>query len=308
MMHTSQLHAVTGAFGYTGRYIAERLLSSGQRVITLTNNSKRPNPFGERVKAYPFNFHDPGSLRVALTGVDTLYNTYWVRFDHGQSSYAGAVANTRTLFQAAVEAGVRRIVHISVTNPDASSPLPYFRGKALLEEALQACGVSYAILRPTLIFGREDILVNNIAWLLRRFPLFAIPGDGSYGVQPVYVEDLAALALQAGVGDENQVIDAIGPQTFTFDELVALVAAVVGSRSKVIHVTPRLAYWLSRLVGWWVGDVLLTREEVAGLMAGLLVTDSPATGETRFSDWVRQNADALGVVYAHELKRHYRRA
>ena len=297
---------VTGAFGYTGKYITQRLIAAGRGVLTLTSKPDRPNPFGEAVTAAPFNFDKPQELARSLNGIDTIYNTYWVRFNYGGTTYDQAVENTKILFSAAAEAGVRRIVHVSITNPSVDSTLPYFNGKARLEAALKDSGVSHAILRPTVIFGKEDILINNIAWLLRRFPIFAIPGTGSYRLQPIYVEDMAQLAVEAGRATENQLIDAIGPETFTFDELCRAIAAVVGSRSWIVHAPPGLALFVSRFISWFVKDVLLTRDEVDGLLADLLVTDSPPAGSTRLSDWISEHADTLGKRYASELKRHFR--
>ena len=298
--------AVTGSFGYTGRHITERLLARGQQVITLTGHPDRPNPFGARVKAFPFNFDAPGDLQATLQGVDVLYNTYWVRFNRGETTFERAVNNSRRLFQAAEAAGVRRAVHISITHADPASPLPYFRGKGLLEEALRASSLSYAILRPTVIFGPGDILINNIAWFLRRFPIFTVPGSGQYRLQPIYVGDLAELAAQAGAGDENQVIDATGPETYTFDALVRLLAGAVGSRARILHLPPGLAFATVRFMGLLLGDVLLTRDEIQGLMAGLLASDAPPAGTTRLESWLAENAARLGREYASELKRHYR--
>ena len=190
-------------------------------MITLTGHPNRGDPFGGKVKAYPFNFDDPEKLTNNLTGIDTLYNTYWVRFTHGVHSHLQAVQQTRTLIQSAERAGVRRIVHISITNPDRNSPLPYFHGKALLEEAILGSSLSYAILRPTVIFGLEDILINNIAWMLRHFPIFVVPGSGKYRLQPIFAEDLAALAVQVGSGDANIILDAVGPDIFSFNDLVS---------------------------------------------------------------------------------------
>ena len=300
------LHAVTGAFGYTGCYITRRLLAEGQRVITLTGHPGRPNPFGEQVKAYPFNFGNPDALAASLEGVDVLYNTYWVRFSHGDTTFEKAVRNTKTLIDAAKAAGVRRFVHVSITNPSPDSTLPYFRGKAVLEQYLHSSGLSYAILRPTVVFGKEDILLNNIAYLLRRFPFFVIPGSGNYQLQPISVEDLAELAVRAGSGDENVIVDAVGPETFTFAELVRIIHAQVGSHARVVSLPPGLALSLSRLVGMVVNDVVLTRDEVNGLMDNLLVTNSPPAGKTRFSEWARENVQFLGTKYASELERHYR--
>ena len=170
-METAELNVVTGAFSYTGNYITRRLLSMGKRVRTLTGRPNRENLFGYQVSASPFNFDNPSQLMKSLQGATTLYNTYWVRFPHGQVTFDKAVENTKTLIKAAEAAGVRRIIHISITNPSEESPLPYFRGKALVEKAITNSKLSYAVVRPTVIFGTEGILINNIAWLLRRFHL-----------------------------------------------------------------------------------------------------------------------------------------
>jgi len=300
------MDVVTGAFGYTGRYITARLLACGKRVRTLTGHPARPNPFGGAVEVAPLDFGNPGQLTRSLRGAETLYNTYWIRFPHGAATYEKAVENSRVLFRAAREAGVRRLVHISITQASQDSPFAYFRGKGLVEKALRESGLSHAILRPTVVFGPEGILINNIAWLLRRFPVFAVPGRGDYRLQPVFVEDVAELAVAAGDSRDNLILDAVGPETFTFDELVRLVARAVGSRARLVHLPPGLALWLSRLVGLFVGDVVLTREEVDGLMANLLVSDAPPTGRTRLSNWLARNADQVGGRYASELDRHYR--
>jgi len=299
--------AVTGAFGYTGKYIARRLLAQGQEVITLTGRPERGlAEFAGKIRAVPFNFDQPERLRASLQGVRVLYNTYWVRFDHGSTTFDAAVRNTRTLIRAAKEAGVERMVHVSITNPSSDSRLPYFRGKALLEQSLRESGLSYAILRPTVIYGLEDILINNIAWLLRRFPVFAVPGSGEYRLQPVYVEDMADLAVRAGAARENTVIDAVGPDIFSFNQLLDLVAESVGSRALRLRLPAGLALNLSRVVGVLLGDVVLTRDEVAGLSAGLLVSRDAPTGQTRLADWLRANREQVGLRYASELRRHYK--
>ena len=301
----AKLAAVTGAFGYTGKYMARRLLATGQQVLTLTGHPGRPSPFGTRVKAVPFNFDRPDLLEASLQGVDTLYNTYWVRFPHGEVTYDSAVKNTLILLQAARAAGVRRMVHVSITNPDPKSPLPYFRGKAVLEEAIRQSGISYAILRPTVIFGTEDILINNIAYLLRHYPVFAIPGKGDYRLQPIFVEDMAELAVQVGASTENMTLDVVGPETFTFEEMVRLLATHVGSSARLVHLPAGLALFLSQLLGLVLGDVVLTDAEVEGLTTGLLVSSNPPTGKVRLSEWLAQNHKQIGVQYASELKRHY---
>jgi uncharacterized protein YbjT (DUF2867 family) len=302
------MDAVTGAYGYTGRYLTQRLLDQGREVRTLTGDPSRPDPFGGRVPAFPFSFTNPGRLVETLRGVRTLYNTYWVRFAHGSTTYAAAIENTRILFAAAAEAGVERVVHVSVTHADEHSPLPYFHGKGILERELRASGLSYAIVRPTVVFGREDILINNVAWLLRRLPLFVVPGDGCYRIQPVYVGDLAELLARAGTPGSNERFDAVGPETFSFDELLRLIRDAVGSRSRLVHAPPPLALALGRIVGALTRDVLITPDEFEGLSANLLVSEAPATTATSFREWITAHHAYLGRTYTSELARHYRRA
>lgn len=302
----SKLMVVTGAFGYTGKYITKRLLDTGHQVLTLTGHPERPDPFNGKVVTHPFNFDKPKELIRSLQGADTLFNTYWIRFSHGELGFDEAVENSRILFAAAKSAGLRRIVHISITNPQINSPLPYFHGKALLEEDLRnMVGISHAIIRPTVIFGTEDILINNIAHLLRRFPVFTIPGSGEYKLQPIYVEDLAEIAVDAAEKSDNMVIDAVGPKIYTFRELLEEIKSTIGSRSKLLSIHPMIALVLSQLFGLLVQDVVLTRDEVHGLMDNLLISDNPPTGSTPLKTWLRENVNTLGVGYTSELQRHY---
>lgn len=303
---TPELHAVTGAFGYSGRYIARRLLDAGHRVITLTNSFGWDNPFGDRVHAHPLAFDRPGELAASLRGVRVLYNTYWVRFNHRGFTYEEAVRNTRVLFDAARRAGVERVVHVSITNPSEDSPLEYFRGKARLERALRDSGLAYAILRPTVLFGTQDILINNIAWMLRRLPVFGVFGDGQYRLQPIYVDDLAALAVEQGGCRDPTIIDAIGPDTFPYRDLVATIGRIIGRPRAIVSVPPALGYWVGWLTGQMVRDVVVTRDEIAGLMANLLWVDAPPAGRTRLAEWAARHKDTLGLRYASELARRVR--
>jgi uncharacterized protein YbjT (DUF2867 family) len=302
------IHLVTGAFGYSGKYIAARLLRTGAVVRTVTNSVNRPNPFGHKVEALPFHFDDHRKMVAAIAGADVLYNTYWVRFNHDDFTHSMALRNTVRLFTAAKEAGVRRVVHISITNPSEDSELEYFSGKARLERELIESGLSYSILRPAVLFGKEDILVNNIAWALRRLPVFGVFGDGKYRLQPIFVDDLAELAVQEGQSEDNRVIDAIGPETYTFRELVRTIGEIIGKRRPIISVSPGFGYIAASIIGKIVGDVFLTREEISGLMQDLLCTDSAPSGKTKLSEWARHHADELGIRYASELGRRRDRA
>jgi uncharacterized protein YbjT (DUF2867 family) len=302
-MNTRTTHVVTGAFGYSGKYIALRLLAQGHTVRTLTNSADRKNPFEGRVKALPFSFDQPDKLVAALEGAEVLHNTYWVRFNHRAFTHCVAVDNTLRLFEAAQRAGVRRVIHVSITNPSVDSDLEYFSGKARLENALIDSGLAYAILRPTVLFGKEDILINNIAWALRKLPVFGVFGDGQYRLQPIYVDDLARLAVAQAQGSDNVIIDAIGPETFTFRGLVETVGRIIGKPRKIISVSPALGYAVATVIGRIVGDTFLTREEIDGLMRELLYTESQPAGTTQLTEWAKAHAETLGRRYSSELAR-----
>jgi len=297
--------AVTGAFSYSGKYITSRLLARGEEVITLTNHPNRPDPFGGKVKAFPLNFQNEQELISTLRGVDVLINTYWIRFDKENNTQPKAVENTKILVSAAVQAGVKRIVHISITNPSADSHLPYFWGKAANEKAVINSGMSYTILRPTVLFGKEDILINNIAWLLRRLPIFGLPGDGAYKLSPVYVDDLAELAVEAVYKKENYIWDAVGPDEFTFKEMVQLIGRTINANKLLTPFPPLFALWATQFISIFVKDVMLTPEEVDGLMANLLVSKESPRCKTRLQNWLEENRSTVGKQYASELARHF---
>jgi uncharacterized protein YbjT (DUF2867 family) len=297
---------VTGAFSYTGRFIALRLLDSGRRIRTLTNHPKRAGAEDIPVDVAPLQFADRAALVESLRGADVLYNTYWVRFPHGPTTFETAVDNTRTLVAAAVEAGVRKVVHVSVSNPSPDSPLPYYAGKARTEAIVQESGLPWAVVRPTLVFGVGDVLINNIAWLLRRMPFFVIPGLGDYRVQPVAAEDVAEIATWAAAQAGNVTVDAAGPDILPYTELVDGVGIAIGRRPWLIHLPPAFTVMAGNVIGAYLRDTILTREEVQGLMDGLLVSKEPARGKRHIDDWLLANSTRLGARYSSELDRHFR--
>jgi len=302
---TEGFDVVTGAFSYSGGAIARRLLDAGRSVRTLTGHPERADRTPE-VDVRPLDFDDPIALPNSLEGATTLYNTYWIRFPHGRVGHDVAVANSRALFHAARQAGVERIVHVSITHPSLTSPYGYFRGKAEVERALAEVGLPFAVLRPAILFGGDGVLINNIAWLLRHLPVFAVGGSGAYRIRAIHIDDLAALATDQGVSRTNCVLDAVGPDRPTFYELVTLIRESVKSRTPIVRVPGAVVPAMSKLVGLVLHDVLLTKEEFTAMEDGLADTDGPATGSTRLTEWIQSHADTLGQSYANEIVRHFR--
>lgn len=303
---TPELDIVTGAFGYIGRYIAAQLLERGRQVKTITTHINKPNPFGAQVVPFPYNFNHPEQLIETLRGAHTLYNTYWIRFEHDGLTFDQAIQNTKVLCDCAVAAGVKKIVHISVTQASPDSTLPYYAGKGRQEEIVKSAGLPYAIIRPTLVFGKEDILVNNITWLIRKSPIFPIMGDGQYKMQPVFVGDLASIAIQWSLREQSGVTDATGPESYTYLEFVKLISSVTGERARFFHVSPGLGIWLGKMVGALMNDVILTHNELEGLMSELLTSREEPNGATKFSEWLAENRHTVGKSYTSELARHFR--
>lgn len=297
--------AVTGGFSYSGAAIAAELARRGRAVRTLTNH---PRPDTRGMEVHPLDLRDEDGLRRSLNGVDTLYNTFWVRFPHGRVTFDTAVEGSANLFAAAADAGVRRIVHISITSADVNSPYAYFRGKGLVEKHLEACGVSYAIVRPAILFGGDGVLINNIAWLMRRSPLTLVGGRGDYRIRAIHIDDLAALMADLGEQDTVTTCDAVGPESMTFIELLRHIRTSVGSRTRILHVPGAMFPAVTWVLGRALRDTLLTREEYLAMADGLADSDAPATGSTVLSEWITQNRQTLGLTYAHELRRHFQPA
>jgi nucleoside-diphosphate-sugar epimerase len=298
------LDVVTGAFSYSGAAIAGALMDRGRRVRTLTGHPDRAGTT-TAIEVRPLDFDDQLGLADSLRGATTLFNTYWVRFPRRQVDHDVAVANSRTLFQAARRAGVQRVVHVSITHPSVESPYGYFKGKALVERALAESGLPFAVLRPAILFGGDGVLINNIAWMLRRLPVFAVGGGGDYRIRAIHVDDLARLCLEAAASSDDLVLDAVGPERPTFLELVRMIREAVGSRAPVVAVPGALIPPMSRVLGLFLRDVLLTADEYRAMADGLADTSGPATGTTRISEWVAAHGDTLGTVYANEIQRHF---
>jgi len=305
-MENRRTDTVTGAFGYIGRYIATALLERGRTVQTFTRRDGADTPLEGKLSVLPQRFDDRAFLVEHLSACDVLYNTYWVRFAKHGASFRQAIERSQRLFEAAREAGVRRIVHVSVTNCTEDSKLPYYAGKAAVERLLRETGLSYAIVRPTLVFGIEDILLNNITWMLRHMPLFAIPGRGRYRLQPIFVEDLATLCVDAGEHRQDETFDAAGPELMTYTEMVRLLRETLHSKRRILHLPPGLALFLSRLTGIFLRDVILTRDELDGLMGEKLISQEAPRGTTRLAPWLEENIDSIGEDYSSELDRHFR--
>ena len=298
-------HVVTGAFGYSGRWIAKLLLDRGLQVKTLTNAIDRDDPFDGRVEVMPLDFEDRDSIVRSLRGAAVLYNTYWVRYNKKSGGYDHSLAteNCSILFDAALEAGVGRVVHFSVSNPEDAPRWTYFQGKVDAERALRESGNSYAVIRPTLLFGGDrNVLVNNMAWLIRCFPVFGVFGWGNYPVQPVHVEDVARISIEVGMKDENITLDVAGTEVYTYREFVTAIAKGMGVTRLIVPVPPVVGWVVGRIFGLILKDDVITMAEIRGLMQGLMASKEDSRGKFLFSEWISENGATLGLKYHNDLR------
>lgn len=304
---------ITGAFSFSGRYIAEELLKLGEHVETLTGHPNPKNPHYDQIIVKPYNFDDFDALIESFRGIDTFYNSYWIRFPYKGMNWKKAIENCNKLFKACKIAGVKKIVHISVTNCTVDSPYSYFRGKALVEELLKKCGVPYTILRVAWFYEDGDILVNDVAWLLRHLPVFGLFEYGTYKLQPISAKSLAKLAVESRYQGEktinqNKIINAIGPETYTWKEFVLAINKTMGSKTLIVPfpgftgIVPIIA---STILGMALHDRLLTLEEIKSLEDNLCLTTDQPVGKRSFKKWLRRNSKLIGLEWHNEVKRHY---
>lgn len=296
---------VTGAFGNIGGAIAERLLSNGRSVRTLTGSRVAGK---QAIDVRPFEFDDPAAVRGAFEGVNTFYNTFWVRTGDRSGQYDLAIERSRILIEAAAVAGVERIVQMSVIKPSPESPYAYFRAKAEVERLARSTGVPVACVRPALVFGPDAPLFENLAWILRRAPLFGVAGDGSYRVRPVHVDDVADLCVDLGSRSNDVTVDAVGPERPTYIDMVRALRDAIGCRTRIVRMNPRLVLASSRIMGIVLKDDLVTRDELLSTMEGIADSDEPATGSVLLSEWLRTEGPELGLRYHNERRRRARLA
>ncbi len=298
--------AVTGAFSFTGSFVAQELLRRGHAVRTLTSHPTPPASWAKAVKTHPFQFHDPAALVGSLRGAQVLVNTYWMRFPRNGIGFSDVVENTRILMDAAKKAGVKRVVHVSVANPSPDSPFAYYRAKAEAEEVVRGSGISHAIVRPTWIYGENDVLLNNLGWLMRHLPVFAMVGRGRYKVQPVYVGDVASIIADLCESRVQSTVDAAGPDILEYRELARILKRALRKHRFIVPAPAWFALIMGKLTGVLMRDVVLTKPELGVLQASLMTSGEPPLGKVRVEDWLREHHAIVGCRWASDLGRHFR--
>lgn len=299
-------YVVAGGTGFTGTYVVRNLLSNGENKISvLSSHPRRSHEFAQGIEVNPYNFGQYDEMVKNFRDADCFINTYWVRLNFRNSSFREAVRNSQKLVDACKESGVKRIVHISVANPSHDYAYEYYRGKMEVEDYIRKSGISYAILRPTLLFGDEEILVNNITWLIRKYGFFFIFGDGKYKVTPVFVNDVAREVVRQSQLEENVTEDVVGPESYAFEEIVKLIARETGNKLRIYHLSTFFMSPVCGLLSLLRHDTVVTPEELRVVIDNKLYSGSEPLGMTKFSTWVKENSEKFGKEYHSEVERHF---
>ena len=297
--------SLTGAFSYTGRYIAKKLASEAIPFRAITNHA-RPELFPDlNIPVSLLQFTNSELMVEAMEGSDVFINTYWIRYPYRSLTHEKAVENIQFLIDCAKKAKVKQLIHISVTHPSEDSSLSYFRGKALAEKAVRESGLDYFILRPSLVFGLEDILINNIAWLLRTFPFFALPSPMNYSAQPVYACDVANAVFDVLLSEKSGTRDVVGEEVYLMDELVRLISVAISHPKRILLMPKPLTLLFVRFLGLLLHDRVLTIDELQGLMENRLISQEAPLGKTSFRSWILQEGSKLGKRYTNDFSRFY---
>ncbi len=303
ILNNKMVSVITGAESFIGKYISNLLITLNYKIRSFTNKSIDQR---RGIEFHPYNFNNLEEVTKIFQGADYFFNTYWIRFNFKDKTFEKAYENTKSLIDCAKLAGVKKILHISITKANSLSPLKYFKYKGLIEEYIINSGVSYVILRPTVVFGKEDILINNIIWFLRRFPIFPIFGRGDYLIQPIYVLDLAKIAVEKALNSENSIIDCAGPEVFSFRELIQKIKSAIDSKSIIINLPTIIVFYLLKFLSFFLKDVILTKDEILALKGNLLHSKAPPLGKENLIEWIKKEKDCLGNGYRSELLRHYK--
>ncbi|MDP4757348.1 MAG: complex I NDUFA9 subunit family protein [Sphingorhabdus sp.] len=248
-----KLITIFGGGGFLGRYVAQTLLGQGARVRVACRNANSANhikPLGNlgQVQLMEADVRKPASVARAVADADAVVNLVGSFADMNavQNIGAGIVA------KAAADAGVTALVHISAIGADVHSNAEYGQSKAGGEAAVHAAFPSAVILRPSIVFGREDQFINRFAGLIRMLPVVPVIGAATR-FQPVFVGDVAKAVAAALAHQDGRVLELGGPEIFSMMELNRWIAKAIGRTPLFVEVPDIAAKMLAKGTGWMPG-------------------------------------------------------
>jgi uncharacterized protein YbjT (DUF2867 family) len=299
----NKLVTVFGGDGFVGRYVVQALLKAGARVRVASRNPKRGLFLKSQANlgqiAYcAADIRDPQTVAQALAGADAVINLVGV---FGSEMTAVHVEGARTVAAAAFAAGVSSLIHFSAIGADSDSPSNYGKSKGEGEAAVRAAFPRATILRPSLIFGREDQLTNRFAGLIRLLPIVPVIG-GATKFQPVFVADVARAVL-AALEHAGKTYELGGPQILSMRALNEWIAGATGRTKFFLDVPDVASSALASLTGWLPGAPI-SRDQWLMLQSDNIVSDG-AEGMAAL-DITPVPLDAVAPSWLIQFKRHGR--
>ena len=235
--------AVAGGSGFVGAGIVVELHRRGENVVVLSHRPERARAtLPDEVEAHKADVADPQSLGPGLAGCEALVislafpNSPMESPRRGYTFDAVDAAGTERLVASAQAAGVRRIVYISGAGAAADAPRHWFRAKARAEAAVTGSGLEYTIIRPTWVYGPDDVALNRFLGFARWLPFVPLTGSGNQQLSPVFIDDVGRLAADAVRSDSarNQVFELGGPETLSMREIIRTALRVSGRRRPLL--------------------------------------------------------------------------
>ncbi len=265
---------LTGASGYVGNYILRDLVKAGYEVNCLIRkgSEKKLRMKGKKIKIFYGDITDSAAVAKAMKGCKAVINLVAIRREHRKQTFENVIfGGTKNCVDAAKKHGIKRFIQMSVLGAKRNAETKFWQAKWEAEEYVRKSDLTYTIFRPSFIFSKEDISINEFARLIKKFPVFPIFGDGEYKSQPVYVEDVsAAFAKAIKLRDvENGIFEVGGPKKYTFNELIATLETLVNKKVVKLNVLLWIAYPIVSLIQFLpnapitMGELkMLTRDNV----------------------------------------------
>ncbi|MEP6678231.1 MAG: complex I NDUFA9 subunit family protein [Betaproteobacteria bacterium] len=268
---------VLGGTGFVGRHLIPRLCAAGHRVTAIARRREEARHLIllPTVQVVEGDSLDPRELDARLRHASAVVNLVGILNERERETFAAVhVDGARTVVDACARGGVARLVHMSAINADPDGPSRYLRSKGEAEAIVAASGLDWTIVRPSVIFGREDAFLNLFAKLLKAFPVLPLAAPDAR-FQPVFVGDVAQCLAQALVDDRTilQRYNLCGPHVYTLKQLVRYVGAQTGNRRPVLGLGPALSKLQARVLELLPGTPM-SRDNLAS-MARDAVCDSP---------------------------------
>lgn len=269
---------VLGGTGFIGRHICEKLVQAGHEVMVPTRKLENARLIQTLPRLQPIvcNVHDAAALSAAVSGHDALINL--VAILHGSEAEFERVhvSLPRSIVAACKAAGVARVVHISSLAASVDAPSRYLRSKGRGEQVWQDSGLDVCILRPSVVFGAGDRLLNVFAALQKIFPFVPL-ASAQAQFQPVWVDDVAQAALRClglndsqneskvsrfGEGQKAKIFELAGPATMSLRDLFELAGRCVGAQRPIWPLPASLGRLQAACMEYMPGPALMSRDNL----------------------------------------------